>query len=549
MRDWEAFLNSLTYCFGCGRFAKRPPEGTLPKGWKLLYQPHPDAPPGLPVCGDSCNDDVLKEMKEGPIHEPLKRGRPPMMDASLQESMFADVVDMLTPEPEPVQTTAQVIPLRRRSMAKIKIVDDQNPEDIAMVQALYSRSPASADSHLAKVADTGSGKFMDKYYVGYGHRSIGDCGSTTIFIEGVTMLAAKAIQDWALYSGQESSTRYMDFSTATFNNPTGSHEGEEIQEEWRSFYLRAKAPVLAHLREQYPQQDGEADAVYERAINARCFDILRAWLPAGATTNLSWHTNLRQASDHLDWLQGHPDSEIALIGKDIHAALAERYPHSFKPVAPEYADYYEAQMSWDFLDPTEDVTFWESVRDYPLVTTLYRTSRMDWAFFDSSRPRGASLPRRMADDAIIRSEFTLDFGSYRDLQRHRAGLIRMPLLTTQLGFHHWYLQSLPEDLREEGFSVLALQQQRIRQMQCDLWQRQNYVAMGYQVPCRVTQSLPAFVYRLELRSSKTVHPTLRQVVIEEIHQARNLFPALHLHVDTDPDSWTVRRGNQTIEEK
>jgi thymidylate synthase ThyX len=51
---------------------------------------------------------------------------------------------------------------------------------------------------------------METFYVGYGHASIADCGSTTIFIEGISILADKAIQDWQLYSGQETSTRYID---------------------------------------------------------------------------------------------------------------------------------------------------------------------------------------------------------------------------------------------------------------------------------------------------------------------------------------------------
>nr|MDP9127602.1 thymidylate synthase [Pseudomonadota bacterium] len=64
-------------------------------------------------------------------------------------------------------------------MADIFVIDDQHPEDLAMLQALYSRSPASVLSHLEKLKQTGSGKFMDNYYVGYGHASIGDCGATT----------------------------------------------------------------------------------------------------------------------------------------------------------------------------------------------------------------------------------------------------------------------------------------------------------------------------------------------------------------------------------
>jgi hypothetical protein len=85
---------------------------------------------------------------------------------------------------------------------KTFIYDEFNPQDVAMMQALYSRSSASVEEHVEKVRATGSGKFMEKFYVGYGHASIADCGSTTVFIEGVSMLVAKAVQDWPLYSGQ-----------------------------------------------------------------------------------------------------------------------------------------------------------------------------------------------------------------------------------------------------------------------------------------------------------------------------------------------------------
>lgn len=104
-------------------------------------------------------------------------------------------------------------------MANIFIYDEFNPEDTAMMQALYSRSPKSVAEHVEKVKKTGSGKFMEKFYVGYGHQSIADCGSTTIFIEQISILADKAIQDWPLYSGQETSTRYVDMSKQLIIDP------------------------------------------------------------------------------------------------------------------------------------------------------------------------------------------------------------------------------------------------------------------------------------------------------------------------------------------
>jgi thymidylate synthase ThyX len=99
-----------------------------------------------------------------------------------------------------------------KTLHEVIILDTFPPEDIAMLQALYSRDPRTVRTHLDRVREAGPGKFMEKFYVGYGHKSIGDCGSTTLFIEGVSMLGAKAIQDWPLYNGQESSTRYLDFS-------------------------------------------------------------------------------------------------------------------------------------------------------------------------------------------------------------------------------------------------------------------------------------------------------------------------------------------------
>src|SRR4030042_2909620 len=121
-------------------------------------------------------------------------------------------------------------------MAKIFVYDEFGPQDIAMMQALYSRSPMSVKDHVEKVKQAGSGKFMEQFYVGYGHASIADCGSTTLFAEKVSMLADKAIQDWPLYSGQETSTRYIDMSKQPMVDPMGTSVSKKIHERWMDFY-------------------------------------------------------------------------------------------------------------------------------------------------------------------------------------------------------------------------------------------------------------------------------------------------------------------------
>lgn len=98
--DWRSYLNSLSYCFGCGRFRKSAKGSDVPKGWKVLYQPHPDAPPGLVVCSEDCSRKVQRAVQEGPVHEPLVMGKPPMMDAEVMRSMMEEVGAQLRNELE-----------------------------------------------------------------------------------------------------------------------------------------------------------------------------------------------------------------------------------------------------------------------------------------------------------------------------------------------------------------------------------------------------------------------------------------------------------------
>ena len=67
-------------------------------------------------------------------------------------------------------------------------------ETQAMLGARYSRSTKGAPTLIEEMFNRDAGKFMrENYQVGYGHKSIGDLGDTAIFIDGVSMLCAKAI--------------------------------------------------------------------------------------------------------------------------------------------------------------------------------------------------------------------------------------------------------------------------------------------------------------------------------------------------------------------
>ena len=430
-------------------------------------------------------------------------------------------------------------------MAKIFVIDEFNPQDMAMLQALYSRSSHSVQEHTEKVKKSGSGKFMEQYYVGFGHASIADCGSTTIFSEEVSILCDKAIQQWPLYSGMETSTRYVDMSKQEILDPVGTVQSREILDNWMKFYIAAQPKMEKFLTKKYPIQSGEKEEVYKKAINARAFDILRSFLPAGITTQLSWHTNLRQAYDKLSWMRHNPLPEIRETAEKILAQLKKKYPQSFShPVVAEQEEFRKKTAKSYFYYLPE-----KPVNGFSLKTKIEVAELAAYQDIIDNRPPKTGLPYFLAELGTLTFDFLLDFGSFRDLQRHRNGVCRMPLLTTQMGFHPWYLGELSKELRQEAEDLISRQKEAVDKLEASPEIKQYYIALGFYVACRVTYGFPATVYIAELRSGQAVHPTLREVAFKMREALLEKFPNLVLHCDLAPSEWDISRGLQDIVEK
>ncbi len=427
---------------------------------------------------------------------------------------------------------------------KIIIVDDVAPEANAMLQALYSRSPKSVTEHLEIVRTAGPEKFMASYYVGYGHKSIGDCGTTSIFVENVSMLVAKAVQDWALYNGQEASTRYLDMSKQEVLNPLGTKEGKAIQDEWMRFYAHTLEALIPSLKTRFPIKDGDNEKIYEKAIHAKAFDIARGFLPAGATTYASWHTNLRQAADHLKEMRHHPLPEVRQTAGEIMKSLQAKYSSSFLHKEYPLEEAYVAQSVSEFAYFDDS-----SIKKFTYKNRLDIKGLTQHKKLLKNRPAKAELHQRFRQYGDVLFSFPLDFGSYRDLQRQRSAIQEMPLLSTKHGFHSWYLEQLTPELRTEALAVLKAQKARIAKLKTTKEIKQYYTAMGYMVTVKMSCSLPSAVYIAELRSADTVHPTLRIEAQKMGDVLAKIVPNLTMHHDKSPGTWNIKRGSQDIVKK
>ncbi len=422
-------------------------------------------------------------------------------------------------------------------------------EMTAMLQALHSRSTEGIYGHLDVLAERGPDKFMSTYYVQYGHKSIGDCGMAIVFIEGVSMLAAKAIQDSKLYNGQEASTRYIDFAKQPFLNPLGTPAGEAVTEAWRTFYLKAVADMKAALPARYPLQDGEKEGSYEKAIAARAFDITRGFLPAGATTNLAWTTTLRQFDDRIFQLRHHPLPEVREIAEKLNEGLLAVYPSSFKEDTPERREKYAATHSYTDAGMAHYYHHDPACPSLALVRDgVDHTTLAPFTDLLTTRPDKTELPKWLGVYGEVAFAFQLDFGSFRDIQRHRAVTQRMPLLTADIGFHDWYLDELTPTLRTEAEKLIAELTSQATTLTADVALRQYYLPMGLKISNLLSGDLPALVYLIELRATSLVHPTLAVQAAEMSELLKTHFKdvGLVIHRNSEPGRFDIKRGEADI---
>jgi len=416
-----------------------------------------------------------------------------------------------------------------------------DPQAEAMLQALHSRSSGGIAEHLKKLEKRGAENFMETFYVGYGHKSIGDCGTCTIFVEDISMLAAKAIQDWPLYSGQESSTRYIDFSSQRFVDPLSTKDSETLLKNWRSFYKKGTEQILSHLKDKHPKKEQESKKKYEKAITALGFDIMRGFLPAGTATNIAWHSNLRQIDDKLLRLRNHPLEEVQNIAEAIEDAVMEAFPSSFSEKRYEKTEnYYQRLMNKDYYfekDSGQEFSVTQDSLDQEKVNT--------YSYLFSERPPHTELPKFLSECGTLQFEFLLDFGSFRDIQRHRAVTQRVPMVVTKHGFEQWYLENMPKKLREEAKQLLTAQENLLSKLDSPKETKQYYIPMGYKLPNRLTGDLPALIYLAELRATRHVHPTLSHKATQIANTIEEKIDA-SLHIDDEPRRFDVERGEHDI---
>lgn len=458
--------------------------------------------------------------------------------------------------------------------AMIYIANTQaaGPETMAMCMAAYSRTHMSIMERMPELFEIQSAEETEKaerlhkalqlFYIQYGHNSIGDCGNLAIFFEGVSILTAKALEDSALFRGQETSTRYIDFSTGKIDFATDGRPYEDqiqpLAKRWVDLYSRWSAPILAGIEKETSAgfvNDEQRDRTWANACKAKCFDITRAFLPAAARTNVAWSGTIREVRDHLFWMAEHPVTDVRELAVAVYANLVELYPSSFaKDALDSNRKRRFSKESYYAIDNDGYVPGFESKVDF--VDIAYHSGEAFVGLLAECelRSRGQLFSRKLDAAASVESNIQLDFGSFRDIQRHRSLIIPNPSLVPSmllqrdnlqpdlLPINHWYItQALKyidliganrdeflDELSKLCVDIIQLTEEAFHEAMVEatddqkgtiepahsLANFQNCAPLGIMVPIKVIGPLTKMIYTLELRSSGTVHYTLQSIICD-----------------------------------
>ncbi|MBE9180685.1 FAD-dependent thymidylate synthase [Oculatella sp. LEGE 06141] len=417
--------------------------------------------------------------------------------------------------------------------------------------------------------------FYDRVLIGYGDDSVAELGGAHIACEGISNIAAKALEDSRLgISPLEKSTRYVPFNQKIngryryYREPfimASSHalRYEATLDHLFDTYTALTAPLLSWVRTCTPRDTDTSERAYNSATRAKTFDLLRGLLPMATLTNVGLFGNGRAFEYMLVKLAASPHEEVRSLGLAMQQELDQLIPsfvkraktergqqyaqylsanrdrtaqlthQQLKPIEPtatsfvqlvEYDADAEIKIVASILYPHSDLTL-ERIKEY--VRGLSTSEKAEIInTYVGERSTRFHRPGRAFEETYYTFDVLADLGAYRDLHRHRV----LTQERQRYSVRHGYVVP-PEleaaNLAEPYRKALDDAAETAELIHTDLPDAAQYVVpFAYRVRWRMTLNLREVYHFVELRSSRQGHSTYRAIAQGMYHHIRAVHPTL-----------------------
>jgi len=448
------------------------------------------------------------------------------------------------------------------------------PEVKAVTFAKCSRSADCFDKIAAELTEEKSAEFNEKWVVGFGHSSIAEHAVISLAIENVSNIATKAIEDSRLASFTEKSSRYQIFSKEKLYMPESI-----INSELKEVYLdavnslmdeyEAMTPAMMEfVKQKYPKPQDQDEKLYNMVSKARACDNLRYLLPSAVLTNLGMTINTRELEHLIMKLLSHPLKEMQDIGKEMKEKAMEAVPTLIKFANKnDYIVETKKQLKniaeWELGQDSGNnqavtiVNYDKESEDKLIAGILYPYSDLSYEEI-AKKVRGLSqdkkekiidetLRRRAPFDQPLRElehiyytfDILLDFGAFRDVQRHRMCTQSNQPVTVVHGY------DLPPEIREAGFedkfkAVVEKSVEAYKKIVEKFPEEAQYVVpMCFRKRVLITWNLRELHHFISLRSGKKGHQSYRRIAQQCWRELNKIQPLLAKYIRVDMDEMSV----------
>ena len=406
--------------------------------------------------------------------------------------------------------------------------------------------------------DRAEGLF-DRVFSEYGDDSVAQLGGAHIACEQASNILTKVLEWGRLAAYLEQSTRYIFYDQKLGddyryivppeieNGKIASHYKDTV--DWLfDEYSQLVHTCVTFYENEYPRQSGDSKFIYNASIRAKACDVARGLLPASTYSNVGIFATGQAYEQLLIRMNSHPLEEVREYAQKMLVELRKVIPSFMKRVdlpnrgvawsryLKENYDAVERIASSIDADPepTPEVSLveWDSDAEKKIVAAaLYAHTELSDLQLQSivdrmsdsekteviksyvgQRKNRRHKPGRGMERSFYRFDVLSDFGSFRDLQRHRMLTIDWQLL----GVKHGYLT--PPAIREVGWSQRwddAMR--RISDFYAQVLNDHGPEVAQYVVPFafKIRYSMQFNVreafHILELRTAQQGHPDYRRV--------------------------------------
>ncbi len=452
---------------------------------------------------------------------------------------------------------------------KIYPLIDLPPEVRAVTFAKCSRSPKSFLEIAKELTEEKSSQFHEKWVVGYGHSSVAEHAVLSLALENVSILATKVVEDNRLASYTEKSTRYQIFDRDSFYSPKKIIDSSlaDLYQDTLSHlfdtYLKLTPKIQEFVKKREPKTKDTPLKMYETICKAKACDIVRYILPTATLTNLGMTINARVLEHAIRKLLSHPLDEMNEIGQEVKKVSLE-----ITPTLVKYADRNDylveagkavLKVANEFLefDKVEDVdnvrlvAYDEDAEDRIICGLLYRFSKhpykqirkrvLEMSPQEKEKIVDEALKRMGEHDWPIREfehtyytfDILIDYGAFRDIQRHRICTQTNQDISCDLGYN------MPDEISESGLKNDFVEcMEKAHYTYKEVYKKfpkeaQYVVPLAYKKRVLITWNLRELFHFIKLRSSPKGHISYRRVAQKIYQLIKEKHPLLAKYILVD----------------